>query len=155
MVGILLVILALVFVFSVVMYARNDDDGLVLLSVVSFFLMALTSIVFLLTYSESVSTNATLRAFSAQNRSVYQETVRVTREMVTGNPATPKTGAAMVDGSTWEQAKVASERLKELRDSVAAYNTQLREKREYASHWFLRMWIAEPPAELDYIQIQF
>ncbi len=105
--------------------------------------------VYLITFAVSVSNNADLRAFAAQNKQAYVEVAELTRVMVAGDPAAAS--STVVDGKSWEQVKIAADRLKELRDSIVDYNSTLRSKREYASHWFLRMWIAEPPAELEYI----
>lgn len=112
------------------------------------FMVIAIPLLYLVTFSISTSTNAELRAFAAQNKQVYVEVAELTRVMVTGDPAANST---LVDGKSWEQVKVAADRLYELRESIVEYNRKLRAKREYASHWFLRMWIAEPPAELEYI----
>lgn len=112
------------------------------------FMAIAISVLYLITFSISTSNNAELRAFAAQNKQAYVEVAELTRVMVTGDPAA---NSNMVDGKSWEQVKVAADRLYELRESIVEYNRKLRAKREYASHWFLRMWIAEPPAELEYI----
>lgn len=106
---------------------------------------------YMLTFSYSVSTNAELRAFAAQNHQVYVEVVELTKVMETGGPSA--SNITLVNGKSWEEVKIAADRLKEARDSVVEYNSLLWSKREYASHWFLRMWIAEPPAELEFIDL--
>ena len=100
----------------------------------------------------NINGDAYLLAFAEQNKHAYQEVARLTQEMVVGNDSTKKNTSTMADGSSWEQVKVASERLKELRDEVTYYNQYLRKRRSFSSNWFLGLWYSEPPAELDYIE---
>lgn len=127
-------------------FEKFEDSGPAVLSLV---LAVVFFLIYMITFSVSVSNNAELRAFAEQNRQVYAEVAELTRVMVAGNQSSQSVG--LVDGKSWEQVKIAGDRLKELRDSIAQYNRELRSKREYASHWYLRMWIAEPPAELEYM----
>lgn len=150
MVVAILVVLAIIFIFTRIMDGDRWEWSSVTLF--SFWAFLVIGIVYLLTYSWSVSTNADLVAFAAENREAYQTTAQLTRKMVTGDSSADKSSSLVVDGSAWEQAKVASERLKEYRDAVLDYNTTLRTKRAYVANGFLRQWIAPPPDELKYIQ---
>jgi|SRR3989344_5784187 len=152
MIWILLWVLVIIgLVMMVAEVKSSGSDGLfAAISAVSFVLTAVTFLIYLIAFAESTSSNAKLRAFAGQNKAAYEETARLTQDMVTGGSA-QKSQGVLVDSSSLEQVKIASQRLMEYRDEVIEYNLKLRSKREYYQHWWLRMWMAEPPAELNYI----
>ena len=91
-----------------------------------------------------------LQAFHRQVKPAYEYAFDQTKGMDISAPQNP---GQLVDAARVEQLKVASERLKELRDKVDWYNTTLYSLRRAKQHWFLRMYVADVPDDLQPIML--
>jgi hypothetical protein len=87
-----------------------------------------------------------LEAFQMATKSAYEHVAEETKNMQISAPQQP---GHIVDAARLEQLKVASERLRELRDKVAWYNEHVVWLQKCKKSWFFRMYQAEIPDTLQ------
>ncbi len=148
------ILVALAVLFLVLYFIKKNDDEIsggiaIFFGVIAFCCL----LVLVISYSQSLSTNAELKAFHSEVFSAYKITAEKTEKMTVGSNHNNES-SVILKSEHLQQAPEAANRWKELRDKVEWYNTKLRSKRTYYDKWFFRTWMAEPPKDLPFIKLE-
>lgn len=110
-------------------------------------------IVLLCTNLTTMSDSQKLEAFYYSNVDVYRAAIEETEEALYIEVA-ELTETQLVSGENWKQSTNLSGRIKELRDAITSFNTELQLKRYWHRNPWTSWFVQVPSPEVKFLQLR-